>query len=119
MALAMLLGMVALGPLYRAGLGALGYARPAEQLPLLSGMAMVVNMTVPMVAWMRFRGHGWARSGEMAAAMLVPALALLALCVAGVLLHRSLAGAVMLVMLPAMLVAMLARWGEYSGGHAH
>ena len=119
MVLAMMLGMVALAPLYRAGTAALGYADPSQQLPLLSAMVMTANMTVPMVAWMRYRGHGWARSGEMAAAMLGPALVLLALCVAGVLPHRSLSGAVMLVMLPAMLVAMLCRWDEYSGGHGH
>jgi hypothetical protein len=31
--------------------------------------AMTFNMTLPMVALMRYRGHGWERCVEMAAAM--------------------------------------------------
>lgn len=34
-------------------------------------------MTVPMVLWMRHRGHSWERGGEMAAAMNLPLLPLL------------------------------------------
>jgi hypothetical protein len=59
-------------------------------------MVMTVSMTVPMVAWMRYRGHGWVRSGEMVGAMVVPALALIVPCVVGVFPHSSLSGAVML-----------------------
>ena len=43
----------------------------ATELELL-GMAF--TMTVPMVAWMRYRGHGWAPAAEMTAAMFVPTL---------------------------------------------
>jgi len=55
----------------------------ATELELI-GMAF--TMTVPMVAWMRYRGHGWAPAWEMTAAMF-----------------------------PAMLVAMLLRRSEYTG----
>ena len=32
----------------------------------LAAFAMAFNMTVPMVLWMRYRGHSWERGGEMA-----------------------------------------------------
>ena len=45
----------------------------------LAAFAMAFNMTLPMVLWMRYRGHTWERGGEMAAAMNLPLLPLLAL----------------------------------------
>jgi hypothetical protein len=38
----------------------------------LHQVGMAVAMTVPMVAWMRVRGHGWRYGIEMALGMLVP-----------------------------------------------
>jgi hypothetical protein len=93
-------------------------------LPLPHGTAvmlveMAIAMTVPMVAWMLIRGHGWRLCTEMAAAMLVPAAAMLGLLWAGLVTDG---GTLMLlehaVMLPAMLAAMLLRREEY-GGHRH
>ena len=80
---------------------------------------MAFTMTAPMVAWMRWRGHRWQPTLEMAGAMVVPTLAMLALLAvdlvtdAGVLL-----GAEHVVMLAAMLGVMLARRDEYTH-HAH
>jgi putative intracellular protease/amidase len=119
MMVAMVLGMVVLDPLYQRGMGALGYAHPDAQLPALSALAMTATMTLPMVAWMRFRGHTWARSGEMAGAMFVPAIGLIGLSLVGVLPASSLSGGVMIAMVPAMLGVMLYRGDEYSGGHVH
>ena len=42
--------------------------------PALALLGMATTMTVPMVGWMRFRGHGWAASNEMAASMYLPTL---------------------------------------------
>ena len=42
----------------------------------LAAFAMAFNMTLPMVLWMRYRGHTWERGGEMAAAMNLPLLPL-------------------------------------------
>jgi hypothetical protein len=76
-----------------------------------------VTMTVPMVGWMRYRGHGWRPSAEMAASMLIPTFGVMALLWAGLLTDI---GALMtiehLVMLPSMLVVMLLRREEYSHG---
>jgi hypothetical protein len=75
-------------------------------------------MTVPMVAWMRYRGHGWQPSGEMAAAMLLPTFVAIALDATAVVAD---AGALMvgehIAMLLFMLAAMLLRPAEYT--HAH
>ena len=46
---------------------------------ILFDLAMVVVMTVPMVAWMIVRGHGWRHSTEMAFAMSAPMVAVGAL----------------------------------------
>jgi hypothetical protein len=81
---------------------------------------MGVTMTVPMVAWMRVRGHAWRPCLEMAASMVLLTLGTLALLGAGIV---ESSGALMVilhaVMLPAMLVAMLLRRDEYSGHHHH
>jgi ABC-type glycerol-3-phosphate transport system permease component len=79
---------------------------------------MGVTMTVPMVAWMRYRGHGWAASNEMAASMLIPTAGVIALLGAGMVTDLGTLLAIEhVVMLPSMLVAMLLRRDEYSGGH--
>lgn len=77
---------------------------------------MCASMTVPMVAWMRFRGHGWRASGEMAGSMIVPTLVALALLPTGIDEHALMMGE-HVAMPIAMLGVMLARPAEYV--HAH
>jgi putative intracellular protease/amidase len=82
-------------------------------------LAMMVFMTVPMVGWMRVRGHGWQHGAEMAVGMLVPVVVIDLLLLAGAggaapwLQHAS--GPSMLL---GMVAAMLLRLGHYTGGHA-
>src|SRR5215467_15317597 len=40
--------------------------------PLLHQVGMAFSMSLPMVAWMRIRGHGWRHGLEMGVGMLVP-----------------------------------------------
>ena len=75
-------------------------------------------MTIPMVAWMRYRGHRWQPSLEMAASMIIPTLVAIALLAADVLSFGALMGLEHVAMLVGMLVAMLLRLDEYTG-HAH
>src|SRR5919107_1791366 len=85
MVVAMVLGMLLLDPPLDGALELLG-ARPdtwRDSAPELSVLAMGVTMTVPMVAWMRVRGHRWRPTIEMSAAMLVPTAAAMASLVAG------------------------------------
>lgn len=120
MVVAMFLGMFVLGaalavPLELAGVDVSSWDRDAPAL-LLLGMAF--TMTVPMVAWMRHRGHGWAPAADMTAAMFLPSLVAVGLLWTGV---ETDIHALMMIqhiaMGPAMLVAMLLRVHEYTGHH--
>jgi hypothetical protein len=82
--------------------------------PELGLTGMAVTMTIPMVAWMRHRGHGWAASLEMTAAMFVPTFLALALLWAGALESgHSAMGIQHVIMFPAMLGVMFLRPDEY------
>jgi hypothetical protein len=83
----------------------------------LAVFAMTFNMTLPMVAWMRHRGHGWERSGEMGAAMFVLAFALLVLFWFGVISAHVVLPLEMALMIPSMILVMLYRVDDYSGPH--
>jgi hypothetical protein len=120
MVIAMFLGMLLLGLPAEGALLAFGSStseieREAPALMLL-GMAFV--MTVPMVAWMRHRGHGWRPNAEMAASMFVPTFGVITLMAVGLMDFWSAMGIEHAAMLPSMLVAMLLRRDEYIG-HAH
>jgi hypothetical protein len=118
MVAAMFLGMAVLGLPAIAALGAAGMdsSELRSDAPALLLFGMGLTMTIPMVAWMRYRGHGWPASNEMAAAMLVPTLGVIALL--GASLVEDIGTLLMVehvVMLPAMLLVMLLRRDEYSG----
>lgn len=81
-------------------------------------LEMAIWMTVPMVAWMRLRGHGWGACNEMAASMLIPAVVALALLGMGVVTDSGILLALEhALMFPSMFVAMLRRRDEYTGQH--
>jgi uncharacterized membrane protein YhaH (DUF805 family) len=102
MLIAMFLGMGVLGGLAALGFGATGGS--SSDLPGgVRVMLMGIYMTVPMVLWMKYRGHAAARNVEMALSMMVPTVAL---------------GVQHLVMVPAMLGVMLWRYDDYAHPHA-
>jgi hypothetical protein len=121
MVVAMFLGMAILGVPMGLALNAMGTSWSAlnDDAPALMLLLMAVSMTVPMVAWMRYRGHGWRANTEMSASMFLPTFAVIGLLAAGVVTEI---GSLMVVehvaMLLAMLAAMLLRPSEYTG-HAH
>ena len=123
MVLAMLLGMVVLGIPAEGALRAVGTGTDALQsdAPAVALLGMALMMTVPMVAWMRYRGHAWRPCWEMAASMFVPTLGVIALMGAGVVEgFMTLMSIEHVVMLPSMLVAMLLRPSEYTcAAHGH
>jgi hypothetical protein len=119
---AMFLGMGVLFVPAVAGLAAAGVSRSEleSDLPALLLLLMAVTMTAPMVAWMRYRGHGWPASADMAAAMFVPTFALIALLWTELVEDIGTLFVIEhVVMLPAMLVAMLLRRDEYTGAIRH
>jgi hypothetical protein len=121
MVAAMLLGMAVLSLPAGAALGALGTSMSElnRDAPAISLLLMAVTMTVPMVGWMRYRGHGWQASAEMAASMFVPALGVIVLLWVGLVEDlETLMAIEHIVMFPGMLLVMLLRRDEYGRGHA-
>jgi hypothetical protein len=117
MIIAMVAGMTLLGPLESALLHPLGWAELTARTEA-GVLIMVTNMTIAMVAWMRYRRHGWPATGQMAAAMYVPFVALFPLMWLGLLAATGLMVAAHVLMLPAMIAAMVWRMPEYTG-HTH
>lgn len=109
----MRLGMAIGGRISRAVSG-LSSSEALRQYPWQSVLAMGVSMTVPMVAWVLWRGHGWRNSGEMAAAMLLPSVPFVILCSLHVLSGGPGARAYMMLSILAMLGLMFCRRDAYS-----
>jgi hypothetical protein len=82
-------------------------------------LSMGATMTAPMIPWMRWRGHDWRPTLEMAASMVIPTLAVLLLLGTEIVTDLgALLGIEHVAMLGGMLGVMLARRDEYSH-HAH
>ncbi len=111
---AMMIGMMAGKPVFLAITGLSSTAQAGRLYPWQSVLGMGLSMTVPMVAWMLFRGHGRRNSAEMAAAMLVPAVPFIILCALHVLEGSKAAGVYMVVSTLAMLGLMVYRRAVYS-----
>lgn len=120
MIIAMFAGMLILGVPGEAALRVADTSSHELQstAPAVVLLGMAVTMTVPMMGWMRFRGHAWRPSIEMAASMVVPTLGAIAAMGAGVTDFDGAMLAEHVAMFPAMLVAMLLRVDEYTR-HGH
>jgi hypothetical protein len=119
MVVVMFAGMLVLGVPGEAALHAIGSGTSElrETAPATVFLGMGFTMTVPMVAWMRYRGHTWQPTLEMAASMVIPTLIAIALLSAGLASFGALMGLEHVAMLLGMLVAMLLRVDEYAGHH--
>jgi hypothetical protein len=76
---AMVAGMIATGAIFVSIVGLKSWDEVTTQYPTQALLAMAAGMTVPMVAWMLYRGMGWKNSYEMAAAMVLPVIPFLCL----------------------------------------
>jgi hypothetical protein len=120
MLLAMMVGMPILYGLRNLIPASSRYAAAFVSGTTLNALAMGVFMTVPMVAWMIVRGHGWRHSAEMAFAMFAPVAAIIVLLLLGA--DASLpwlAKASHPAMPLAMIIAMLYRHDHYTGKSGH
>jgi flagellar biosynthetic protein FliP len=111
MIIAMFVGMFALGAL----LDLVGLGVSHHEHPELGYLVMAVNMSVGMAVWMRIRGHGWASTLEMCAAMFVPVVPLFPMAWLGVIDGGTLMTVAHVAMFPLMLAAMFRRLDEYAG----
>ena len=75
-------------------------------------LLMAIAMTVPMVAVMLYRGHSRRSAGEMAVAMIAPALPLVALKI-GHVISEPVAGLYMSASMVAMIALIVYRRREY------
>jgi hypothetical protein len=113
MVIAMVAGMVVLGPIVALTADQLGWSRTLDD-PVPSALVMATTMTIGMTVWMRHRGHPWVSTGQMAAAMYLPFAVLLAPYGVGLLSGDALLIGGHVLMLPAMVVAMLVLEDEYT-----
>ena len=114
MVIAMLLGMAVLGGAVE-GVLALAGTSLSDGAGSLRAAVMATTMTVPMVWWMRRRGHSIARSIEMAGAMVVPTVLAIGLYEAQLLgSDDALLSVQHLAMFPSMLGVMLWRLDHYT-----
>jgi hypothetical protein len=121
MVVAMFLGMAVLGVPAGLALGAVGssWSELNTDAPALMLLGMAVTMTLPMVGWMRYRGHGWRANAEMSASMILPTFAAIAVLGAGLVDIGTLLVIEHIAMLLGMLAAMLLRPAEYTHDHGH
>jgi hypothetical protein len=118
MVVAMVAGMVVLGPLEALVLGAFGWSSALDRAGV-SALVMATNMTVAMAGWMRFRGHTRRPIIEMSAAMYLPFLLLLVPLWRGAISASTFLLGGHVLMLLGMLLAMLLRREEYTSHHGH
>jgi hypothetical protein len=108
----MVVGMVAAAAILLSVVGTT-WDEATRQYPSASLLAIAAGMTIPMAAWMVYRGMGWKNSREMAAAMAVPVIPFLCLVWIGAT-PTAQCGAYCLVAIVTMLALMVHRRDEYS-----
>ncbi|NYJ00952.1 hypothetical protein HNR19_001650 [Nocardioides thalensis] len=117
MVVAMLVGMMVLWPVWMlatSGAADTHWLRSAE----VESLVMATTMAVPMAAWMRLRGHAWAPTLEMSAAMYAGFVLAMPFHWAGAIGEHGLMMVGHVGMFVLMLVAMAWRWEEYAGCHS-
>lgn len=116
MLLAMFVGMALFGALFSGILVAAGttYDEALNTAPELIALVLIFNMTVPMVLWMRHRGHSAACVAEMAGAMLAVGATAVALLWFSAIESTAICGVECALMVPAMIAVMLLRRSEYA-----
>src|SRR3954470_18524615 len=118
MLITMVIGMIALDPVWHFGLQAVGASQGLDHATVMA-LVMATDMSLGMGAWMRYRGHAWGPIAEMSAVMYLPFALFLPAVWGGVMSGAAMLGAGHLLMLPAMLGLMVWRRDEYGHGSSH
>jgi hypothetical protein len=111
-------GGVVLSVLFFGTAALLGYDDLPRTAPELSVLAIAVNLSVPMLAWMRFRGMAWQPTLEMAGSTMVVGVLLIAAYWLDVVARDSLVEIQTSLACPVMIAVMLLRFRLYSAGHS-
>ena len=119
MCMACCIGGVTLGLAFFGGAAFIGYPNLIIQAPVFSTLVLAIILTVPMVAWMRFRHHEWRPSLEMGSATMGLGIVLVALGALGFIPLSDMFEWVTRLACPVMLVPMLLRVRLYAGAMDH
>jgi flagellar biosynthetic protein FliP len=118
MLITMVIGMIALHPVWHFGLQVVGASRALDHATVMA-LVMATDMSLGMGVWMRYRGHGWGPVAEMSAVMYVPFVPFLPAVWGGVMSGAAMLDAGHLLMLPAMLGLMVWRREQYGHESSH
>lgn len=116
MVVAMVVGMAVLGLVWTVTLDALGVPGLLDRT-VPDALIMATNMTVAMGAWMRYLGHGWPATLQMAAAMYLSFVVFFPFLWLGLVSGDGVLVGGHILMVPAMVAAMLLRLDEYTDRH--
>jgi hypothetical protein len=118
MCMVMCAGAAVLSLLFFGAAGLLGYTDLPRTAPELVVLVIAVNLSVPMLAWMRYRGMGWQPTLEMAGSTMVVGLVLIPAYWMELIARTSLVEVQVSLACPVMLAVMLVRFRLYSGSHS-
>ena len=116
MLVVMVVGMMLLGGVVTGIFAILGHSNLLHHAGLRA-FVMSTDMTIAMIVWMRFRGHGWPATLEMGASMILPYFLLVGPYAARWIGGGAFLGLMHALMLPFMFLVMLRRYDEYSTDH--
>ena len=119
MFLAMMIGMAALDAVFNGILTVAGisYADVVDDAPTAVALILMFNMTVPMLLWMRVRGHEASEVSAMGVAMVLVGVTTGFLLWLSVINAAAICGVECGLMLPGMVAAMLLHpWVQTRGG---
>jgi hypothetical protein len=122
MCIACCVGGVTLGFAFFGGAALIGYPDLILQAPYFSTLMLAIILTVPMIAWMRFRHHEWRPTLEMGSATTGLGIVMIAMGALGLVSVSGMFEWVTSLACPVMLISMLMRLNLYTGGmdhHAH
>ena len=110
-------GIAILSALLRWGGPQIGYPDLRGQFPELSTLMLTLWLTLLMIAWMRFRGHEWRPTLEMAGTSIVALPLLVGAAQLGIIPKTSLYPLECGLACAFMLAPMLFRRDHYTGHH--
>jgi hypothetical protein len=115
----MCLGAIVLSVLFFGAAGLLGYTDLPGRAPELSVLVIAINLSLPMAAWMRFRGMQWRPTLEMSGSTMAVGLLLILAYWLDVVAKGSLVEIQTSLACPLMLAVMLLRFRLYAGHAGH
>jgi hypothetical protein len=109
---------IVLSVLFFEGAALLGYTDLPQTAPELSVLVIAINLSVPMAAWMRYRGMAWQPTLEMTVPTMATGVLLVVAYWLGLVATSSLIEIQTSLACPVMVAVMLLRFRLYSAPHA-